>query len=45
MVIHAKHTIAGAKTQPKINSRTVRPRDIRVKNKTTKGEKAIHHAQ
>ena len=45
MVIQAKHTIAGANTQPKINSRTVRPREIRAKNKPTKGEKAIHHAQ
>ena len=45
MVIQAKQTNAGAITQPRINSLTVRPLEMRAKNNPTKGENAIHHAQ
>ena len=45
MVIQAKQTSAGAKTQPRMNSRTVRPREMRARNRPTKGENAIHQAQ
>jgi len=45
MVIHAKHTRAGANTQPTMNSRTERPLEIRAKNNPTNGENAIHQAQ
>ncbi len=44
-LIQAKHTKAGAMTQPRMNSRTVRPLEIRARNRPTKGENEIHHAQ
>ena len=45
IVIYAKHTNAGAITHPMMNSRTVRPREMRARNNPTNGENAIHHAQ
>ncbi len=45
MVIHAKQTMAGAKTQPTMNSRTERPLEMRARNRPTNGENAIHQAQ
>ena len=34
-----------AKTHPRMNSRTDRPREIRARNRPTNGENAIHQAQ
>ena len=40
-----KHISAGTISAPRTNSRTVRPREMRARNRPTKGAKAIHHAQ
>ena len=45
IAIQAKQTSDGAMTAPMMNSRTVRPLEMRARNRPTKGENAIHQAQ
>ena len=44
-VIHRKVKPAGTSSTFRMNSRTVRPREIRAMNMPTKGDQAIHQAQ
>ena len=45
VVIHQIKIADGASMAARINSRTVRPVEMRATNIPTKGEKAIHQAQ
>ena len=44
-VIQTKVKPAGTSRTPRMNSRTVRPREMRAMNMPTKGDQAIHQAQ
>ncbi len=44
-VIHSRLNAVGTSSTPTMNSRTVRPREMRAMNMPTKGDQEIHHAQ
>ena len=44
-VNHKNKMVIGINNTPKINSRMVRPREIRATNTPTNGDQLIHHAQ
>src|SRR5690606_36974030 len=44
-VLHRKVNSVGMNRTATMNSRTVRPREIRAMNMPTKGDQEIHHAQ